>query len=157
MWFSLQMDRWFSGHCIFHRKILFDNRAERKNARLFYNNLMYLCINGRKRNDQLIDWVRPGKTGKYMALGHDAYFKCSKSVCQELKPIIFSCVPPTQCINSLHPNISMHILHTVLYTNCKVLTRRICSTIMNLLIVFDRFLYSCDLNVWLRAGLIRRI
>ena len=29
-------------------------------------------------------------------------------------------------INPLHPNISMHILHTILYTFPKVLTRRIC-------------------------------
>ena len=28
--------------------------------------------------------------------------------------------------NSLHPNINMHILHTVLYTFLKALTRRIC-------------------------------
>ena len=33
--------------------------------------------------------------------------------------------------NPLHPNISMHILHTVLYTFLKVLTRRICLTIEN--------------------------
>ena len=31
--------------------------------------------------------------------------------------------------SSLHPNISMYILHTVLYTFSKVLTRRICLTI----------------------------
>ena len=31
--------------------------------------------------------------------------------------------------NPLHPNISMHILHTVLYTFPRVLTRRICLTI----------------------------
>ena len=31
--------------------------------------------------------------------------------------------------NSLHPNINMHILHTVLYTFLKVLTRRICLTV----------------------------
>ena len=29
-------------------------------------------------------------------------------------------------INPLYPNISIHILHTVLYTFPKVLTRRIC-------------------------------
>ena len=33
------------------------------------------------------------------------------------------------CISPLHPNISMHILHTVLCTFTKVLTRRICLTI----------------------------
>ena len=32
-------------------------------------------------------------------------------------------------VNPLHPNISMHILHTTLYTFPRVLTRRICSTI----------------------------
>ena len=32
-------------------------------------------------------------------------------------------------VNPLHPNISMHILHTVLNTFPKVLTRRICLTI----------------------------
>ena len=32
-------------------------------------------------------------------------------------------------IKPLHPNISIHILHTVLYTFPKVLTRRICLTI----------------------------
>ena len=33
-------------------------------------------------------------------------------------------------VNPLHPNISLHILYTVLYTFPKVLTRRICLTIM---------------------------
>ena len=32
-------------------------------------------------------------------------------------------------INPLHPNINIHIFHTVLYTFTKVLTRRICLTI----------------------------
>ena len=31
-----------------------------------------------------------------------------------------------------HPNISMHILHTVLHTFLKVLTRRICLTVKSL-------------------------
>ena len=81
-----------------------------------------------------------------MALGHNACFKCSRSECQQLKPIIFQCSPPTQSINST-AYISMHILPTVLYTNCEVLTKRICSTIKNFLLVCDRFPYSCDLNV----------
>ena len=38
-------------------------------------------------------------------------------------------------VNPLNPNISMHILHTVLHTFPKVLTRRICPT-------FKRF-FSC--------------
>ena len=36
-------------------------------------------------------------------------------------------------LSPLHPNISMHILHTVLYTFLKVLTRRICLTIKSFL------------------------
>ena len=35
-------------------------------------------------------------------------------------------------LTPLHPNISMHILHTVLYIFLKVLTRRICLTIKSL-------------------------
>ena len=34
-------------------------------------------------------------------------------------------------VDPLHPNISMHILHTVLYTFPRMLTRRICLTIKN--------------------------
>ena len=34
-------------------------------------------------------------------------------------------------LNPLHPNVSMHILHTVLYKFPWVLTRRICSTILS--------------------------
>ena len=33
------------------------------------------------------------------------------------------------CVNPVHPNISIYILHTVLYTFPKVLTKRICLTI----------------------------
>ena len=35
------------------------------------------------------------------------------------------------CDCPLHPSVNMHILHTVLYTFLKVLTRRICLTIKN--------------------------
>ena len=35
-------------------------------------------------------------------------------------------------LNPLHPNISVHILHTVLHTYPKVLMRRICLTIKSL-------------------------
>ena len=53
-------------------------------------------------------------------------------------------------INPLHPSISGHILHTVLYTFPKVLTRRICLTIKASQ-VGDHFLYSHDLNVCFRG------
>ena len=60
----------------------------------------YSCI---KRS-----WIRPY-----------SFTSCSKTG----RYAIQSCV----CrLNPLHPNISMHILHTVLYTFPKVLTRRIC-------------------------------
>ena len=58
-------------------------------------------------------------------------------------------------INPLHPNISMHILHTVLYTFLKVLTRRICLTIKASQ-VGDHFLYSHGLNVCFRGDSDRR-
>ena len=40
-------------------------------------------------------------------------------------------VKAQKLFNSLHPNISMHILHTVLYIFLMVLIRRICLTIKN--------------------------
>ena len=49
-------------------------------------------------------------------------------------------------INPLHPNISMHILHTVLYTFPEALTRRICLKICSLK-SWCHFLDSRDLNV----------
>ena len=53
----------------------------------------------------------------------------------------------------LHPNISIHILHTVLYTFPKVLARRICLTInqSRTFVVRDHFLYYHDLNVCFRG------
>ena len=58
-------------------------------------------------------------------------------------------------LTPLHPNISVHILHTVLYTSLKVLTMGICVRIKSFLFS-DHFLYSCDLNVWFRGDIIRR-
>ena len=49
-------------------------------------------------------------------------------------------------MDPLHPIISMHILHTALYTCLKVLNRRICLTVKSSLVV-DHFLYSYNLNV----------
>ena len=51
----------------------------------------------------------------------------------------------TELFNSLHPNISMHILHTVLYTFSLVLIRRIEQSRASL--VNDHFLDSHELNV----------
>ena len=39
---------------------------------------------------------------------------------------------PLYVINPFQPNISMHILHTVLYTFVKLLTRRACLTVKTL-------------------------
>ena len=49
-------------------------------------------------------------------------------------------------VNPLHPNISMHILLTVLYTFTKVQTRRICLTIKSFLAGY-LLLYYLDLNI----------
>ena len=53
---------------------------------------------------------------------------------------------PLKVINLSYLNISMHILHTVLYTFSKVLTRRICLPI-KASPIGDHFLNSHDLNV----------
>ena len=58
-------------------------------------------------------------------------------------------------VNPLHPNIGIHILHFVLYTLPKLLTRRIFLTIKSFL-VGDHFLYSHDLHVWCRGDVIGR-
>ena len=62
-------------------------------------------------------------------------------------------------VNPLHPNISMHILHTVLYTfPCRnVVTYRV--NLFNnqeVFLVGDHFLYSHDLNTWFRGDIVRR-
>ena len=43
--------------------------------------------------------------------------------------VSFEVVGRQKQLNPLHPNISMHILHTVLYTFPMVLTWRMCLTI----------------------------
>ena len=57
-------------------------------------------------------------------------------------------------INPLHPNISVHILHTVLCTLSKVLTRRICLNIVNFFNwwSFPLFLLHC---VWFMGDILR--
>ena len=58
-------------------------------------------------------------------------------------------------LNPLHPNISLQVLHSVLYTFPMVLRRRIWLTIKSFL-GFNHFLYSHDHNVWLKAGIVGR-
>ena len=62
-------------------------------------------------------------------------------------------------INPLHSNISMHILHTILYTFPKVLKREKLfnnQELLLLVVVDDHFLYFPDRNVWFRDDLVRR-
>ena len=59
-------------------------------------------------------------------------------------------------LNPLHPNISIHILLTVLYTLPKVLTRRICLLIKSFFRWWSFPLFSLDLNVWLRGIVVGR-
>ena len=61
----------------------------------------------------------------------------------------------TRGINPLHPNISMHILHTVLYTFLKVLTTGICLMIKSILTLLS-FLYSYDLTFSFRGDIVMR-
>ena len=60
-----------------------------------------------------------------------------------------------EIFNPLHPNISMHILHSVLYTFPKIQIRRTYLTI-KIFLVGDHFLYSCDLYMWLRGNTVGR-
>ena len=55
--------------------------------------------------------------------------------------------------NHQHSNIRMHILHTVLYTFPKVLTRRICLTIKNYFIWWS-FPLFLQLYVWFRDDML---
>ena len=69
-----------------------------------------------------------------MALNHGGAYQVSAVKGQKLKEKIMNkkelCKHIErqlgQKINSLHPNINMHIPHNVLYTSPKRLTRRIC-------------------------------
>ena len=58
-------------------------------------------------------------------------------------------------LNPLHPNISLQVLHSVLYTFPMILRKRIWLTIKSFL-GFNHFLYSHDHNVWLKAGTVGR-
>ena len=55
----------------------------------------------------------------------------------------------------LHPHISIHILHTLLYMFPLVWIRRICFTIKASQ-VGNHFLYSCDINEWFSSITARR-
>ena len=52
-------------------------------------------------------------------------------------------VPRKELLNPLHPNINMHILHTIIHTFLIILTRRICLKIKSLVY---HLLYSQGLN-----------
>ena len=58
--------------------------------------------------------------------------------------------------NPSHPNLSMHILYTVLYSFPQALTRRICLTIKKASLVGNHFLYSRDVTVWFKADIVWR-
>ena len=62
---------------------------------------------------------------------------------------------PSNHLNLSHRNISMHILHTVIYMSPNLLTKRTSLTIRASL-VRDNLLYSQDLNVWLRGDIVGR-
>ena len=58
-------------------------------------------------------------------------------------------------LDPLHPNISMHILHTVLCTFPKVLTRRTCQK-SKASLLGDHFFYSRDRFVSFRGDIVKR-
>ena len=66
-------------------------------------------------------------------------------------------------VNPLHPNISMHILHTVLYTfqrgwQGEIVQQSRAALVGDHLLYSHNFhfLYSCDLNVWFKDDIVRR-
>ena len=79
---------------------------------------------------------------KFNALGGE--FHIEVILCLE-----FSRVIPPQKLNPLRPNISMDILHMVLCSFGKVLTRRICVTIRSffgwMIISFISVTFMCDI------------
>ena len=82
---------------------------------------------------------------------HHIVRKSLKNVPQSKQPIQSGMV----FFNPLHPNISLHILHTVLYTFPTELKRRICLTItsFNLELVIPSFILVCDSEVILLGDL----
>ena len=74
----------------------------------------------------------------------------------DLSMIVFRCTLKFySSILYTSTSCSEHILYTIFYTVCKVLTRRICLTIKNFFI-FWSFPCSRDLDVWFRGDIVRR-
>ena len=60
------------------------------------------------------------------------YVRLAKMQTLVLLPSMFLEIIPNKIVDLIvHPNISLHILHTVLYTFPEVLTGRICLTVKN--------------------------
>ena len=77
-----------------------------------------------------VSFRRPGQTHEILQrniLQHYWFMLCNEV--KEGVLILKTCPQARPRLNPLHPNISIHNLHTVLYTFPKVLTRRICLTI----------------------------
>ena len=65
------------------------------------SNRIFKIFNSKWSYDKmLIDWVRSGRTGKYLALGLDYGPRCARSVRPDLEPNIFPSGPPTQSIST---------------------------------------------------------
>ena len=106
-------------------------------AKLYLTVFPFLFVGGRQQKPSSFQTICPGY---FVNCRYIVSFFSSKpnkiyySSCFDLKWFgsRWSSIKPNQklrgssFLNSLHPNISMHILHTVLYTFPKVLTRRIC-------------------------------
>ena len=56
--------------------------------------------------------------------------------------------------DNLHPNITMHILYTIICIFPKVLTKRIC--LKSSASFIDHLFHSCDLDVWFNGDIGRR-
>ena len=61
-------------------------------------------------------------------------------------------------INLKHPHISIHIVHTVLFTIFMVLKRRICLTIKSVIFIWisDHIISSHDFSIWFKGDIVGR-
>ena len=72
-----------------------------------------------------------------------------------IQAVLYICITDYMMSFTLYTLIRMYILHSVLYTFPKVLAGRICFTITGSSVDYH-FLYSRDLDVWLRDDIERR-
>ena len=93
-------------------------------------------------------------TGLKCCLDNDCSHKCTEPALDDGECFTFQRLRQKPGAK-LHPNISMHILPTVLFAFLKVLTGRICLTIESSS-SWSSLRYSRDLNLWFKSDIVIR-